>query len=72
MPAKTLEAQVRHQPAVAIVDLHGEINAFAEDRLNAAYAEAESRAPDLILLNSPVTPCTWDLLCTSSSRARCL
>jgi anti-sigma B factor antagonist len=51
MPAKTLEAQVRHQPAVAIVDLHGEINAFAEDRLNAAYAEAESRAPDVILLN---------------------
>jgi anti-anti-sigma factor len=51
MPAKTLEAQVRHQPAVAIVDLHGEINAFAEDRLNAAYAEAESRAPELILLN---------------------
>jgi anti-anti-sigma factor len=51
MPAKSLEAQVRHQPAVAIVDLHGEINAFAEDRLNAAYAEAESRAPDLILLN---------------------
>ncbi|HEX6482574.1 MAG TPA: STAS domain-containing protein [Ktedonobacteraceae bacterium] len=51
MPAKTLEAQVRHQPAVAIIDLHGEINAFAEDRLNAAYAEAESTAPDLILLN---------------------
>jgi anti-anti-sigma factor len=51
MPAKSLEAQVRHQPAVAIVDLHGEINAFAEDRLNAAYAEAESRAPELILLN---------------------
>jgi len=51
MPTKTLEAQVRHQPAVAIVDLHGEINAFAEDRLNAAYAEAESRAPELILLN---------------------
>jgi anti-anti-sigma factor len=51
MPAKSLEAQVRHQPAVAIIDLHGEINAFAEDRLNAAYAEAESRAPDVILLN---------------------
>ena len=51
MPAKSLEAQVRHQPAVAIIDLHGEINAFAEDRLNAAYAEAESRAPELILLN---------------------
>lgn len=51
MPAKSLEAQVRHQPAVAIIDLHGEINAFAEDRLNAAYAEAESHAPDVILLN---------------------
>lgn len=51
MPAKTLEAQVRHQPAVAIIDLHGEINAFAEERLNAAYAEAESSAPDMILLN---------------------
>jgi anti-anti-sigma factor len=51
MPAKSLEAQVRHQPAVSIVDLHGEINAFAEERLNAAYAEAESTAPELILLN---------------------
>lgn len=51
MPAKTLEAQVRHQPAVAIIDLHGEINAFAEERLNAAYAEAESSAPAMILLN---------------------
>lgn len=51
MPAKTLEAQVRHQPAAAIIDLHGEINAFAEERLNAAYAEAENSAPDMILLN---------------------
>jgi len=51
MPAKSLEAQVRHQPAVSIVDLHGEINAFAEERLNAAYAEAESNSPELILLN---------------------
>lgn len=51
MPAKRLEAQVRHQPAVSIVDLHGEINAFAEDRLNAAYTEAESTSPELILLN---------------------
>jgi anti-anti-sigma factor len=51
MPAKSLEAQVRHQPAVSIVDLHGEINAFAEERLNAAYAEAESTSPELILLN---------------------
>lgn len=51
MSAKNLEASVRHQPKVAIIDLHGEINAFAEDRLNAAYAEAESQGADVILLN---------------------
>src|SRR5437763_1340916 len=51
MPAKNLEANVRHLPRVAIVDLHGEINAFAEERLNAAYAEAESRGTDVIMLN---------------------
>jgi len=51
MPARNLEAQVRHQPRVAIVDLHGEIDAFAEDVLNAAYAEAESRNSEEILLN---------------------
>jgi anti-sigma B factor antagonist len=51
MPAKNLEAHVRHQPRVAIIDLHGEINAFAEDVLNAAYTDAESRESDVILLN---------------------
>ncbi len=51
MPARNLEASVRYQPRVSIVDLHGEINAFAEDVLNAAYAEAESRDSDVILLN---------------------
>jgi anti-anti-sigma factor len=51
MPAKSLEAQVRHQPRVAIVDLEGEIDSFAEDVLNAAYAEAESRDANVILLN---------------------
>jgi anti-sigma B factor antagonist len=51
MSATQLEAQVRHQPAVSIIQLHGEINGFAEDTLNAAYAEAETRNPDAILLN---------------------
>ena len=51
MPTRSLEAQVRHQPRVAIVDLHGEINAFAEEVLNAAYADAESRGAEEILLN---------------------
>ena len=51
MSTKNLEASVRHQPRVAIVDLHGEIDAFAEDVLNTAYAEAESRGTDVIMLN---------------------
>ncbi len=51
MPARNLEARVRHQPRVAIIDLHGEINAFAEDVLNAAYADAESQEANVILLN---------------------
>ncbi len=52
MAARTLEARVRrHRPRVAVVELHGEINAFAEDVLNAAYAEAEAEAPETILLN---------------------
>src|SRR6266699_7293423 len=51
MTARILEASLRYQPRVAIVDLHGEINAFAEDVLNAAYADAESPGADEILLN---------------------
>ena len=51
MSPKNLEASVRHQPRVAIVDLHGEIDAFAEDVLNSSYADAESRGTDVILLN---------------------
>jgi anti-anti-sigma factor len=52
MPARAFEARVRHQqPRVVVVELHGEINAFAEDSLNAAYDEAEAPQPELILLN---------------------
>lgn len=52
MAAKNLEAHVRYQPGVAIIDLSGEINAFAEDVLNDAYAEAESHdGVTVILLN---------------------
>ena len=51
MAARTLEVRVRQQPRAAIVDLRGEINAFAEAALNAAYAEAERGAPEVILLN---------------------
>jgi anti-anti-sigma factor len=42
---------VRHESGVAIIDLQGEINAFAEDALNAAYSEGEGHGPEVILLN---------------------
>lgn len=51
MPINTLKASVRHQPSVSVVDLHGEINIHAENILNNAYAEAEQRGLDIILLN---------------------
>ncbi|HEX6797525.1 MAG TPA: STAS domain-containing protein [Ktedonobacterales bacterium] len=52
MAARTLEANVRHhRPRVAIIELHGEINGFAEETLNAAYGEAEAQEPETILLN---------------------
>jgi anti-anti-sigma factor len=51
MLTKQLDVLVRHQPSAAIIDLHGEINAFAEDALNAAYNDAEQTNPEVILLN---------------------
>jgi anti-anti-sigma factor len=51
MPPRNLEARVRHQPGVAIIDLQGEINSFGEAALNAAYSDAEHQGQDPILLN---------------------
>ena len=51
MPAKHLEAAVRHQDGVSILELHGDIDAFAQGALNEAYAEAESHNPAAVLLN---------------------
>ena len=51
MAVRHLEAEVRQEPGVAVLDLTGEINGFAEEALNAAYAEAESNDPEAILLN---------------------
>ena len=51
MTVKQLEANVRSQPGVAIIDLYVEINSFAEEGLNTAYAEAEESQPGTILLN---------------------
>ena len=51
MPAKPLEASVRYQQSSTVLDLHGEINAFAANALNAAYAEAERENPEVVVLN---------------------
>ena len=51
MVGKPFEASVRHQPRVSIINLHGEINGLSEDALNNAYAEADSKSSDVIMLN---------------------
>ena len=51
MPAEHLEATVRQEPGVAVIDLTGEINGFAQEALDDSYSEAESSDPGAILLN---------------------
>ena len=51
MAAKPFSASVRHDGAVAIVDLRGEINGAAEIPLQAGYAEATVPDPRVVLLN---------------------
>ena len=60
MPTHVFEASVRHIPThagtlgtdnVVVVDLHGEINAFAEAEMEAAYAQASRQNPTVVLLN---------------------
>jgi len=51
MSSKPFQAQVRNQDGAATIDLHGEINSFAEAGLNAAYTEAENENPSKVILN---------------------
>ena len=51
MAVRHLEAQVRQERGVVVLDLRGEINDFAQEALDAAYSEAESNDPEAILLN---------------------
>lgn len=48
---KPFEAAVRVLPGTAVIDLHGEIDGFADAALNDAYDEAERQEPASILLN---------------------
>ena len=51
MAVKTLEANVRHQPGLTVIDLQGDIDAAAEATLNQAYNQAEQNNANPILLN---------------------
>lgn len=51
MANANFSAQVRGQPGLAVIDLAGEINAFAETVLNHAFDGAEQVGPAAIALN---------------------
>jgi anti-anti-sigma factor len=51
MDVRHLNVEVRLEEGIVVLDLVGEINGFAEEALNAAYAEAEDKNPETILLN---------------------
>jgi anti-sigma B factor antagonist len=51
MTTNLLETRVRHQPGISVVTLRGEINTFAEQTLDDAYAEACTGNPGVILLD---------------------
>ena len=48
---QTFEATVRHETGIAIIDLSGDINGFADEALNEAYSEAEVLDVETIMLN---------------------
>lgn len=49
--ATPLEAKVRQQPNIAVIDLAGDIDGMGEDALQKAYTEAVSKKPNAVLLN---------------------
>lgn len=51
MANEKCNATVRYQDRIAIVDLDGEIDGFAEEKLNNAYLAAEETNPVRIVLN---------------------
>ena len=51
MTPQTFSAQVRTENQRVVIDLHGEINAQADQALNQAYDEADNQNPEVIVLN---------------------
>lgn len=48
---RPFSVEVRQTGAAVTIDLHGEMDSFADTDLNAAYAEAENNDPGVIVLN---------------------
>ena len=51
MTTNRFETRVRHETGVGVIELKGDIDAFAEEALNAAYDEAAQENASPILLN---------------------
>jgi anti-anti-sigma factor len=51
MTTNRFEPKVRHESGVAVIELNGDIDAFAEEGLNTAYGQAASEDASPILLN---------------------
>lgn len=45
------EAELRQQDRIIIIDLHGDIDSFAEESLNQVYEQAFNLGPRTIMLN---------------------
>ena len=48
---QTFTSHLRRQGDLTIIDLSGEINAFADQELNAIYDQAEASEPSTVALN---------------------
>lgn len=51
MPQANVKMTVRKKGAASIIDIQGEVTAFAEQVLNEAYAEASANGVRAVLLN---------------------
>jgi len=51
MATRHLDVEVRQEPGAVVLDLRGEINGLAMEALNEAYAKAEAKDPEVVLLN---------------------
>ena len=52
MVAREFRAEVRHSAKISIIDLHGEVDAMAEEALlNRAYEDAVRENPSTLVLN---------------------